>query len=146
MTSTTDDSLKHERIFDLVKPLWRHEEQLKEELEEPRTTKEPLAPSEPPPLGPEPTITIANMATNPVEKAKEMNIGRPKAFSGDRTKVSQFLQQCKLYLVMNKDTYENDDKKIGFVLSLIWRSRRLEQTVHRVMPDRTSQIGDEHHL
>ena len=49
--------------------------------------------------------------------AKEYGLNKPMLISGDRIKVKVFLQECLVYIDMNKDVYVTDKLKIGFVLS-----------------------------
>ena len=49
--------------------------------------------------------------------AKEYGLNKPMPFSGDRTKVKAFLQECLVYIDMNEEVYTMDKLKIGFVLS-----------------------------
>ena len=51
--------------------------------------------------------------------AKEYGLNKLTPFSGDQTKVKAFLQECLVYINMNKDIYMTDKLKIGFVLSYI---------------------------
>jgi hypothetical protein len=62
--------------------------------------------------------------TNPViqtqvvaNKAKENRMNKPTSFTGDRTKISWFFQDCLGYLDMNQSIYNTDQLKIGFILS-----------------------------
>ena len=55
-------------------------------------------------------------------------------FSGDQTKVKAFLQECLVYIDMNKEIYTMDKLKIGFVLSYMnekeakdWRELYLKE-------------------
>ena len=57
-------------------------------------------------------------AQNTTQK-KEYNINRPTPFTGDRTKIKNFVQECDVYLNINQGTYDNDVAKIAFVLSFI---------------------------
>ena len=58
---------------------------------------------------------------NPVPQnsthAKEYGLNKPTPFSGDRTKIKAFLQECLVYINMNEGIYKTDRLKIGFVLS-----------------------------
>ena len=58
---------------------------------------------------------------NPVPQngthAKEYGLNKPTPFSGDRTKIKAFLQECLVYIDMNEEIYTMDRLKIGFVLS-----------------------------
>ena len=54
-------------------------------------------------------------------------------FSGDRTKVKAFLQECLVHIDINKDIYTTDKLQIGFILSYVnekeardWRELYLE--------------------
>ena len=57
-------------------------------------------------------------AMNTTQK-KEYNINRPTPFTGDRTKIENFVQECDVYLNINQGTYDNNVAKIAFVLSFI---------------------------
>jgi hypothetical protein len=51
------------------------------------------------------------------DKAKEFGINKPMPFTGNRTKIRRFLQDCLGYLDMNQGIYNTDRLKIGFILS-----------------------------
>jgi hypothetical protein len=51
------------------------------------------------------------------DKAKEYGMNKPTPFTGDRTKIRQFFQDCLGYLDMNQSIYNTDQLKIGFILS-----------------------------
>ena len=48
---------------------------------------------------------------------KEYDLNKPMPFSGNQMKVKAFLQECLIYIDMNKEIYVTDKLKIGFVLS-----------------------------
>jgi len=48
---------------------------------------------------------------------KEIKIGTPTVFTGDRKETQQFLTEVALYLSCNEAVYNNDKKKICFALS-----------------------------
>ena len=50
---------------------------------------------------------------------KEYGLNKPTPFSGDRMKIKAFLQECLVYINMNKEIYMMDRLKIGFVQSYI---------------------------
>jgi Domain of unknown function (DUF4939) len=50
-------------------------------------------------------------------KAKKYRMNKPMPFTGNQTKIRQFLQDCLGYLNMNQNTYNTDQLKIGFILS-----------------------------
>ena len=49
---------------------------------------------------------------------KEYGLNKPMP-SGNQTKVKVFLQECLVYINMNKDIYITDKPKIGFILSCV---------------------------
>ena len=49
---------------------------------------------------------------------KKIWISLPKELSGLQSEVGPFLQDVTLYLTLNQDVYENDNKKIVFVFTL----------------------------
>jgi hypothetical protein len=71
----------------------------------------------PNPVGPiMATILMAQMQVV-ADKAKEYGMNKPTPFTGDRTKIRRFLQDCLGYLDMNQGIYNTDRLKIGFILS-----------------------------
>ena len=62
---------------------------------------------------------VPDMTTQNNTQKKEYNINRPTPFTGDRTKIENFVQECNVYLNINQGTYDNDAAKIAFVLSFI---------------------------
>ena len=48
---------------------------------------------------------------------KELSLNRPTPFTGNRQKVNTFLQECNLYLLVNRAIYNTDKAKIIFILS-----------------------------
>ena len=55
--------------------------------------------------------------TSPVMKETKLN--PPKPFMGKRTDLQRFLQDIFVFLMINKEHYNNDDKKIAFVMSFM---------------------------
>jgi hypothetical protein len=51
------------------------------------------------------------------DKAKEYGMNKLTPFTGDQTKIRQFLQDCLGYLDINQGIYNTDWLKIGFILS-----------------------------
>ena len=62
---------------------------------------------------------VPDTTTQNTTQKKEYNINRPTPFTGDRTKIENFVQECDVYLNINQGTYDNDTAKIAFVLSFI---------------------------
>ena len=50
---------------------------------------------------------------------KELGLDKPSPFTGDRMKVETFIQECRVYLQINKHIYTTDDAKVAFFLSLM---------------------------
>jgi hypothetical protein len=71
----------------------------------------------PDPIGP--IMTSIPMAQTQVvaDKAKEYGMNKLTPFTGDWTKIRQFLQDCLGYLDINQSIYDTDRLKIGFILS-----------------------------
>ena len=82
-------------------------------LEEYRTPSPLQLPIDP--VGP--MTSFMNPAPQTGASTKEYGLNKPTPFNGDRTKVKVFLQECLVYIDINKDIYTTDKLKIGFVLS-----------------------------
>src|SRR5271154_5132466 len=84
-----------------------------------RKQKAPETPSQPqpdqnlPPVSPQPPVRP------PIMSAKEIRVNPPSIFSGNREELLGFLQDCEMYLKLNKEIYNSDEKQIIFVLSLL---------------------------
>src|ERR1700678_4065451 len=50
-------------------------------------------------------------------ETKELRINPPTHFTGNRHDLDNFIQDCTLYLTLNRAVYETDEKKIIFMLS-----------------------------
>ena len=50
---------------------------------------------------------------------KEIMINKPTLFTGNRTRVRGFLQECLGYLQLNRHVYTSDEAKIAFILSFL---------------------------
>ena len=61
----------------------------------------------------------ATVATMNLAPRKEYNINGPTLFTGDQTKIKNFVQECDVYLNINDTIYNTDPAKIAFVLSFI---------------------------
>jgi Domain of unknown function (DUF4939) len=57
------------------------------------------------------------MASEEKITMKERAINRPTPFDGDRRRIENFVQECKMYLQINKGIYSTDEDKIIFILS-----------------------------
>ena len=70
------------------------------------------------------------MTTTP----REFGLNKPTPFDGDRKKITTFIQEVKIYLMVNKHVYTTDESMVAFVLSYMmekeavqWRELYVEQ-------------------
>ena len=73
------------------------------------------------------------MTDGTITAAKEARMGVPTPFSGKRRDLKKFLMTCKMHLQANWAIYDNDEKKVVFVLSFMtegdtatWREQWLD--------------------
>ena len=73
------------------------------------------------------------MADGTTSAAKEARMGIPSTFSGKQGDLKKFLMTCKMHLQANRAIYDNDEKKVMFVLSFMtegdaatWREQWLD--------------------
>ena len=62
------------------------------------------------------TITTPEMTSGP---RKEYGLNRPTPFTGDRTKIENFIQECDVYLAINEAKYDNEPARVAFMLSFM---------------------------
>jgi len=79
--------------------------------------------------------TIAYTEPRPQE-AKELRINLLKPFNGNRSNLNRFIQDCAVYLKVNRNVYDDNDKKIAFMLSLsdsrepaMWKEQFIKSTM-----------------
>jgi hypothetical protein len=87
------------------------------------------------------TLTMAQ----PANETKELNLNKPKAFDGNRDGFKKFLQNIEVYMDVNHETYNNDLRKIAFVLSFMatgstatWKTQFIEEAYARPAPPNPS--------
>src|ERR1700678_2665196 len=61
----------------------------------------------------------------PSNETKELRINPPTHSTGNREDLESFIQDCTLYLTLNRAVYETDEKQIVFMLSYM-----MEGTAH----------------
>jgi len=64
--------------------------------------------------------------TNNGNTPKELGINKPTGFTGDRLKIKTFIQECNVYLLVNRKIYNTDESKIAFVLSYLTDKEALQ--------------------
>jgi hypothetical protein len=86
---------------------------------------------------PNQTITMAQPTNGP----KELNLNKPEAFDGNRNNFKDFLQTVEVYMDVNHETYNNDLRKIAFVLSFMtagaastWKAQFIDEAYSRPIP------------
>ena len=73
-------------------------------------------------LEPETTFTNFYQTSNMAETApaiKKTKLNPPKPFTGKQTDLQRFLQDTFVFLTINKQHYDNNDKKIAFIMSFM---------------------------
>jgi hypothetical protein len=83
------------------------------------------------------TITMAQ----PVNRMKELNLNKPKAFNGNWDGFKKFLQNVEVYMDVNHETYNSDLRKIAFVLSFMmtgsaatWKAQFIKEAYTKPAP------------
>ena len=62
---------------------------------------------------------VNHIDLTPERKHTELKLNQPKPFTGKRDDLKKFLQDVKLYLVVNEPIYNTDLKQISFALSFM---------------------------
>jgi Ty3 transposon capsid-like protein len=77
----------------------------------------------------------------PVNRTKELNLNKPEAFNGNRNGSKEFLQNVEVYMDVNHETYNNNLRKIAFVLSFMtagsaatWKAQFIEEAYAKPAP------------
>jgi Domain of unknown function (DUF4939)/Zinc knuckle len=88
----------------------------------------------------QPVIHMLTMA-QPTNGSKELNLNKPEAFNGNRDSFKKFLQNVEVYMDVNHETYNNDLRKIAFVLSFMatgsaatWKAQFIEEAYAKPAP------------
>jgi hypothetical protein len=77
----------------------------------------------------------------PVAGPKELNLNKPEAFDGSQDGFKEFLQNVEVYMDINHETYNNDLRKIVFVLSFMtagaaatWKAQFIDDAYTKPIP------------
>jgi Domain of unknown function (DUF4939)/Zinc knuckle len=88
----------------------------------------------------QPVVQTLTMA-QPVNRSKELNLNKPEPFDGNQENFKKFLQNVKVYMDINHETYNNDLRKIAFILSFMatgsavtWKAQFIEEAYARPAP------------
>ena len=76
------------------------------------------------------------------QKPQELKLGQPPSFDGTPEKARGWFNNVQLYLLVNKDIYNDDDRKIAYALSFmkegsaaLWSLTETEATLKRNPPN-----------
>jgi hypothetical protein len=77
----------------------------------------------------------------PVNRTKELNLNKPEAFNGNQDGFKEFLQNVEVYMDINHKTYNNNLRKIVFVLSFMttgsaatWKTQFIKKAYAKPAP------------
>jgi hypothetical protein len=93
------------------------------------------------------TDTMAEKSTATTTKTLEkIKLNPPTPFTGKRTDFILFMQDVYVYLKVNKATYDNDDKKISFILSYltgedaaVWKQQFIQMKIEESEEAKTDE-------
>ncbi|PPQ93936.1 hypothetical protein CVT25_015556 [Psilocybe cyanescens] len=70
-------------------------------------------------------------------RTRELSLSKPTPFNGEQFKSKKFLQECILYVGINKDVYDTEPKQIVFILSymqegnaVIWKQQFVQNKLN----------------
>jgi hypothetical protein len=88
----------------------------------------------------QPVVQTLTMA-QPVNRSKELNLNKPEPFDGNRENFKKFLQNVEVYMDVNHGMYNNDLRKIVFILFFMatgsaatWKAQFIEEAYARPTP------------
>jgi Ty3 transposon capsid-like protein len=77
----------------------------------------------------------------PVARPKALNLNKPKVFNGNQDGFKEFLQNVEVYMDINHETYNNDLRKIAFILSFMttgaaatWKAQFIDDAYAKSIP------------
>jgi Domain of unknown function (DUF4939) len=77
----------------------------------------------------------------PANRSKELNLNKLEAFNGNQEGFKEFLQNVEVYMDVNHETYNNNLRKIAFVLSFMttgsaatWKAQFIEEAYAKPAP------------
>ena len=70
-------------------------------------------------LGPPNKNNTASSSSNPIASPREIKLNMPSPFSGKREDLTKFWQDCCIFTSINDEIYNNNKRKIAFILSLL---------------------------
>jgi Ty3 transposon capsid-like protein len=87
--------------------------------------------------------------TQPTNGSKELNLNKPEPFDGNRDNFKKFLQNVEVYMDVNHETYNNNLRKIAFILSFMatgsaatWKTQFINEAYARpTLPNPNDRLG-----
>jgi hypothetical protein len=86
------------------------------------------------------------IATTTPKASKNIKLNPPTLFTGKRSDFMLFMQDVFIYLKVNKTTYDNDDKKISFILSYltggdaaVWKQQFIQTKIEESVEAKTDE-------
>jgi hypothetical protein len=77
----------------------------------------------------------------PANGLKELNLNKPNIFDGNREGFKKFLQDIEVYVDVNHETYNNNLRKIAFILSFMmteaaatWKAQFIKEAYAKPIP------------
>ena len=70
-------------------------------------------------LGPSNSDNMASSSAAPSTSPKEVKLNMTPLFLGKREDLTKFWQDCSVYIAINNEIYNTDNRQIAFVLSLL---------------------------
>ena len=98
------------------------------------------------PLKPHRMASTSNSTMNGTSQ-KEVKMAMPREFPGKQTDLNRFIMSCMAHLTVNKDIYQTDKKKIGFMLSLLnngeagaWKEQFIQEAFNKAVTSGTAEM------
>ena len=90
--------------------------------------------------------STSNPATNGTS-LKEAKMAMPREFTGKQTDLNRFIMSCMAHLTINKEIYQTDEKKIGFILSLLnegeagaWKEQFIQEAFNKTVTSGAAEM------
>jgi hypothetical protein len=89
---------------------------------------------------------MANTILTTTKASEKIKLNPPNPFSGRRNEFVLFMQDIYIYLKVNQYLYDNDNKKISFILSYlfradvaIWKQQFIQTKIKEHKQDKTKE-------
>ena len=92
------------------------------------------------------SLSNQNPTTNGAS-SKEAKMMMPREFTGKQTDLNRFIMSCMAHLMINKEIYQMDEKKIGFMLSLLndgeagaWKEQFIQEAFNETVTSGAAEM------